>query len=177
MSKQKSRMTSIDKKTHVNTEEQILSVWMATDAHLQNPWRFLTYADKGILRLSRNNFLFYGDSGTITIRDVDELDITFTKFPWGNGIIAVALIAFFVYLEFQFVSWKDAQDLLILFLFCLLPMTFFVEKTRLWIKIKYQDENNIPQDLYLLDGSWQGWGGVFGGTLHLYKKIRAIYSK
>lgn len=164
----------MSKKKIINTAEQIPGVWLATESHLQNPWRFLTFTDRGVLKLSPQQVQFYGNSQTIDMQGITEFDITYAKYPWGNLLIGVLLLVIYVLAEFQFGSHERALEFLFVMSICI-ATSIPLERTQLWVKIQYEDESGTPHVVYLRDGSKFGWGGILGGTLALYKKIRSIY--
>lgn len=158
--------------------EFIPNVWLSTDTQLHNNWRFVNFVDKGGLTLSREGLCFSGRRDLLTISDMLEIDLIYANFPWGNLLIVFVIILVYVFGSFYVGASPGTA----------IPFDFFIglvlaimlvsalEKTRLWIKITYRDEKqNTPQVICLSDGSRLNVGELRGGTLSLYKKIRALY--
>lgn len=169
------------KRMNRNDEENyefIPDVWLSTDTQLQKNWRFVSFVDKGGLTLSREGLCFSGRRDFLTIRDVPEIDLIYANFPWGNLLIVFVFILVYVFGGFYVDASPGTASPFEFFigLGLIIILTLALEKTRLWIKITYRDEKrNTPQVICLSDGSRLNVGELRGGTLSLYKKIRALY--
>jgi hypothetical protein len=42
-----------------------------------------------------------------------------------------------------------------------------------WVKVEYGDPAS-PSTAFFADGSWLGWGGVFGGTRRLLAAVQSV---
>jgi hypothetical protein len=150
-----------------------LGIWLSTESHMQNRWRLFEISDKGSVIFSQKEFMFYGKDGRSTIQNIEEIDLTTANFPWGGFILSIFGICIFLTFIYY---WQSPEEMMRLtfFLIVFLPIIVLQQKTWLWIKITYQDENS-SRVVYISDRS--GWGriGLPDGTLSLYKELRSFY--
>jgi hypothetical protein len=146
--------------------EEFAHVWLASAGTMWSGMKFKFHDEAGTLRVSPEGIAFKSKKKSLTITKVAEVSLVRPTPPWlvfglVNALIIVnsvrdnlgRLWTFWVFLAFLNL--------------CGLPAML-----ARWIRIAYVDEGGQPQEVFVTDGSWLGYGRLFGGS----QRIRdAIY--
>lgn len=179
-------------------------IWFLSDEDMQVLLKYVVMGslhDRGTLQTSGGQLTFQGKKHQLIISDVQALSLFHLKSQKNVQNMIVALIAAIalltllaaIVLGIYFYNMRSVTTLPptffavleVLWLIGFLISTFalmihFSSKGPLgssrWIKVEYQDEQKNDETAYFADGSWNGWGGVFGRTHHLYTYLKQEFS-
>ncbi len=150
-------------------------VWFATDKLFNSRTRLINFSDYGSLSIEAGQLQFGGRKRLIKSNAIKSIDLVYAHVPWIS--IGLTFIALIIFLGFWVSSSREPMEISLMvvpFFFILLPSIILVQKVMLWIEIVFLDDDNILRRAYFLDGSRLGWGGIFGGTLEMYKKMKSV---
>lgn len=151
-----------------NKIEKIEDVWFASEAYASKSDKVKVYESITIL------FLNYADY-TLRIKEpnlflkfsaVSSVKLTRTKLNWktylkfNTIIVIVGLAAKWPFL-YILVNLIIGNALGVFIGWYLIP----------WIEITYQFDG-AKSKVYINDGSYRGYGGMFGGTVKIYRKLK-----
>ena len=155
-------------------------VWFATEELMNNQARFFNFSDRGSLRFESGRLHFRGRKQSLSISKIENIDLISPRLPWIS--IAYSLVAIFIILGLILSRMPSELVFLILFislpfLFVLLPLVIFAQKTLIWVEVSFVDNENVLHRAYFLDGSrlyLNILGSLLDDTLTMYKKLRSI---
>jgi hypothetical protein len=179
-------------------------IWFLSDEDMQLLLKYVVMGslhDRGTLQTSSGQLTFQSNNHQLIISDVQALSLFHLKSQKNVQNIVVALIATTslltllaaLVLGIYFYNMRSVTSLpptLFAVLEVLLLMGFLISTFALmihfsskgplgssrWIKVEYHDEQKNDQTAYFADGSWNGWGGIFGRTHHLYTYLKQEFS-
>jgi hypothetical protein len=154
------------------------NIWFADEKRNRSITKMMAFTARGSLEIEPDFLEFKGRKIKFRISNIKQVSITRQQIPWIQyPIMNIIMIVYFVLIAKNL----PPVDYLLPFMLSLLLVAnafgLIVGYITKWVKIEYADDNNETCRVFLADGSFFGWGGVFGGTEKLYQSIKLLTKK
>ena len=155
-------------------KEYIPNVWFADEQRIRSISKFFNLSDKGSLRIGQNSLEFQGKKSSVRMAQIREISIANQQISWISLLITNILFGIFLLVLGSQLPTELSLPKYIFALYSILAIlggdafAVIVGYGTKWIRIEYEGERVA----YLADGSFFGWGGVFGGTKKLFRKLK-----
>jgi hypothetical protein len=148
-------------------------VWFADEKRNSSVTKMLVFSDKGLLEAEPDRLMFKGNKLALQISNIKDVSLARQKLNWISYLItnvaAIVYFALLIKLIPDFYSWSSLLTLLLVSNIFGLVVGYSTK----WVRIEYSDDDNKNTLAFFADGSSFGWGGIFGGTIKMYKTLKS----
>ena len=149
------------------------NIWFADEQRIRSISKLLVLSDKGSLRIKQNSFEFRGKKSSLRMTKIRQISIVNQQISRIVLLITNLLSGVFLLVlgsQLPPDIFHPKYIFAIISIIAILggdALALLVVHNTKWIKLEY----DIERVAYFADGSILGWGGLFGGTKKLFRKL------
>jgi hypothetical protein len=142
------------------------SIWYGDETEFKVHIRMMNFEKLGSLNMTNGSIIFMNEQFNIQIPRENIKKIAMIQIHDGH---ALKILIIYIIIAIFSIIIPILHNLLVI----LIPIPLFLIKYREFNCIQIQYNNLDSQDdlLYVFDGSFNRWGGIFGGTYFMYQTL------
>lgn len=161
------------------------SVCYTTEQRFHSRTKFSTFDDQGILDSTLTGCVFRGRKHVIALDFIEQIRLIGQPIAWapffGVSLIYLVIMNTFIPLLFYLVVGLGIPSLIVIFFngvyVCCAFIGIGIAMAFKWVEVLALDEQHNLRSYYFSDGSYLGFGGLFGGTRQLYNTLSTVVTR